>query len=69
MILFMSPLARVALSNPAPNLDRAVVCPENPLANAMLTSSTDLPVPADISNARAKAFWLLVKDPLAVSKV
>ena len=58
MILFMSPLAKVALSNPAPKRLRAVVCPENPLANAADTSSTDRPVAAETFNASSKAFWL-----------
>ena len=69
MILFMSPVARMVLSNPAPNLVRAVVCPENPFASAAETSSTDLPVAAETFNATSKAFWLCVNEPLAVIKV
>ena len=57
-ILFISPLAKVALLNPAPKRVSAVVCPEKPLAIAALTSTTLLPVAALTSKATARAFWL-----------
>jgi hypothetical protein len=52
----MSPVAIVALSNPVPNLDKAVVVPDAPLAIAATTLSKSLPVPALTFNAVSKAF-------------
>ena len=69
MILFISPLAIVALSNPVPNLDRAVVVPEAPLAIAETTLAKSLPVPALTFNAVSNACWLRVTDPVAFNSV